>query len=110
MPPAPLAVIPTTDGPTKPPSDPIELINAIPDAAEVPVRNSFGSDQNGPKKPSIPIAASDQRVIESNGESVVPSEIKAMPPTNRGIAAWYRRSNLQSELRETRIIANKPAR
>ena len=101
---------PSAYGPTNPPKLPTEVINAIPEAAEIPARNSFGSDQKGPLKLEIPIATNDQSVIESKEELVVPSDIRAMPPTIKGIAAWYRRSSLRSELRETRIIAITAAR
>jgi len=51
----------------------------------------------------------DQSVIESKGAVVAPSNTRAMPPTMAGIAAWYRRSSLRSDLRDTPLIAVSPA-
>src|SRR5215510_12872487 len=110
MPPCPFAAAPTRYGPTNPPSEPIEVINAMPEAAAVPERKSLGSDQKGPWKPKYPIPANVQSMIDSNGDVVVPSRIRAVPPTSTETAAWYRRSILRSELREMRIITTNPAR
>src|ERR1700744_2014161 len=99
-----------TEGPTNPPKLPTELITAMPVAAENPARNRLGMEKNGPKKLEIPIATSDQSVITRGGERVALNIISAMPATMRGMAAWYLRSSLWSELRDTRIIATKPAR
>ncbi len=41
---------PTAYGPTNPPRMPTEVINAMPEAAENPVRNSLGNDHKGPSK------------------------------------------------------------
>jgi hypothetical protein len=41
---------PTANGQTNPPTLPIELINAIPHAAEKPVRNSLGIEKKGGMK------------------------------------------------------------
>src|SRR5579862_387297 len=99
-----------TDGPTYPPRLAMELIKAMPEAAENPATNLFGIEKNGPKKLYIPIATNDQSAIERRGERVKPSNKRATPPTMSGIAAWNRRSMLRSELRETRIIATNPAK
>jgi hypothetical protein len=48
--PDPLAIAPVIDGPMKSPRLPIELIKAIPEAAENPDRNLLGIEKNGPKK------------------------------------------------------------
>src|ERR1017187_3799900 len=96
--------------PTNPPKFPIEAIKAMPEAAENPVRNSLGSDQKGPKKLYVPIATNEKRTMDPKREFVAPSKNMAIPATSVGIAAWNRRSSLLSELRETRIIAIKPAR
>src|SRR6185437_557142 len=50
IPPDRFVSTPIVNGPTKPPRFPIELMNAIPAAADNPDRNSLGSDQNGPRK------------------------------------------------------------
>ena len=41
---------PMTDGPTNPPRLATELIKAMPDAAESPVKNRLGIEKNGTKK------------------------------------------------------------
>ena len=43
-------IAPIAKGPTNPPRLPIEVINAMPEAAEYPVRNSQGIVQKGPIK------------------------------------------------------------
>src|SRR5215471_5489971 len=58
----------------------------------------------------MPDAASDNRAMEKNGEFARPNKSKAIPPTNAGIAIWYRRSSLRSELPETNSIAARPTR
>ena len=42
-----LLIAPIAKGPTKPPRVPMELISAIPAAAENAVKNSLGNDQKG---------------------------------------------------------------
>src|SRR5262245_25283005 len=100
MPPCALAAIPTRNGPTKPPSEPMEVTSAIPDAAATPVRKSLGSDHNGALTATVPITANVQSVIENNEELVALNRIKAVPAAISGMAIWYRRSSLRSELRE----------
>ena len=46
----PVAMAPMTDGPTKPPRFPTELMKAMPAADENPARNLLGIEKNGPKK------------------------------------------------------------
>lgn len=41
---------------------------------------------------------------------MAPNSEKPIPATNAGIATWYRRSSMQSELRETKNIAASPIR
>ena len=41
---------PIANGPTNPPRLAMEVINAMPEAAEYPVRNSLGIVQKGPRK------------------------------------------------------------
>src|SRR5450755_3611713 len=99
-----------TDGPTKPPRFPTELIKAMPAAAENPERNLPGIEKNGPKKLQIPMATNDQSTMDSVWEFVPPSRTRAIPATASGIALWYLRSILRSELRDTRSIAANRAR
>src|SRR5215471_5194595 len=43
-------IAPIANGPANPPRLAMEVINAMPEAAEYPVRNSLGIVQKGPKK------------------------------------------------------------
>jgi hypothetical protein len=45
-----LLIAPIAEGPTKPLRLAMEVINAMPEAAEYPVRNSLGIVQKGPRK------------------------------------------------------------
>ncbi len=48
--------------------------------------------------------------MDSVWEFVSPSKTMAIPATAIGTALWYLRSNLRSELRDTRTIAANPAK
>src|SRR5580704_3450656 len=99
-------------GPASPLRFPKQLIKAIPAAAENPVRNSLGSAQKGPHRLKTLDATRHQSVTErkTDPDVVVPSSISEAAPIIKGIAAWYRRSNLRSELRPTKIIIGSPKR
>src|SRR5215813_5686806 len=56
-----LLITPRAYGPTKPPRLPIELIKAMPEAAEIPERNWLGTDQKGPRTLESPMTATDNR-------------------------------------------------
>ena len=56
------------------------------------------------------MATIDQSTMDSCWEFVSPSKTRAIPATAIGMALWYRRSELRSELRDTRTIAPNPAR
>jgi len=99
------ATKPIVKGPKKPPRFPTELMSAMPTAAEYPVRNSLGSAQKGLRQLKIPAANKHNRLTQKIGEGVVPNSKSAAVPTNAGIATWYRRSSLRSELRATASIA-----
>jgi hypothetical protein len=45
-----LLIAPIAEGPTNPPRFPIELIKAIPAAAENPAKNLLGNDKKGPNR------------------------------------------------------------
>ena len=79
----------------------------MPDAAEAPVRNSLGIDQNGPLALNPPATTNARRMIEIRGTLATPRSIKATAAMITGTAVWYFRSNLRSELRETMIIATE---
>src|SRR6516162_9497705 len=86
-----LLIAPADKGPTKPPRLPIELIRAIPAAAENPDKNSFGSDQKGPYKLKIPAPAKHSRKTEKKAELmavVVPSNSRKTAAIIAGMAAW----------------------
>jgi hypothetical protein len=99
------ATKPTVKGPTKPAKFPTELMSAMPPAAEYPVRNSLGSAQKGLEQLKIPTANKHNRLTQRAREGVVPNSNNATVATNAGIATWYRRSSLRSELRATATIA-----
>src|SRR5215472_11281517 len=63
-----LFITPRAHGPTKPPRFPIELIKAMPEAAEIPQRNWLGTDQNGPRVLESAITTTDKRATERDGE------------------------------------------
>ena len=58
----------------------------------------------------MPIATNDTSTMEKEAERAAPKVTKAIPPMIAGIAAWYFRSRLRSELLETKTIASNPAR
>lgn len=101
---------PTARGPTRPARFPTELISAMPPAAEYPDRNSLGSVQKGPRALQRPAATRHNRITEDKGEAVAPSSKSDAAPTNAGIAIWYRRSSIRSELWQTATIAASPTR
>jgi len=107
-----LLIAPIAKGPTRPPRFPKQLIRAIPIAAEEPARNSFGSDQKGPHKLKMPEATRHHRMTERkiDLDVVVPTRLNDAAEIINGMAAWYRRSDLRSELRPTRIITGSPTR
>src|SRR5215469_5935578 len=84
-----LLIAPIAKGPTKPPMFPIELIRAIPTAAEDPARKVQGRDQNGPMKLNMPIATRHHSMIKSHNEdaTIVPIRNRAMAATISGKAA-----------------------
>ncbi len=88
---------PTSEGPTKPPMLPIELISARPAAAAGPVRMVIGSAQLGPSADQMPIAAPDRSTRPSSGESTSAQPITARPPIAAGTATCQRRSPVLSE-------------
>src|ERR1700688_4899295 len=96
---------PTTEGPTKPPRFPTELIKAKPVATAEPERNSLGMAHKGARKPQRPISTKDKSATANKGERVVPKSARAKAAPSIGIAAWNFRSSLRSELREMRTIA-----
>ena len=57
---------PTAYGPANPPKLAIEVIRAMPDAAENPLRNSPGSAKKTGNILNVPKAAIDNRAIETN--------------------------------------------
>src|SRR5208282_2286289 len=109
IPPAKLCVacrtVPTTYGPAKPPRFPIELTSAIAPAAAVPLRNSGGIAQNGPKVPQIPAAAIESAPSDRTGDRVVAASIRPTAPTAAQNARCHRRSPLRSDARPTNTIA-----
>jgi len=68
----------------------MELMRAIPVAAENPVKNSFGSDQMGLHALSMHEASTHQRATVKNIEvpDIAASNVNEIPPTTKGIAAW----------------------
>jgi hypothetical protein len=60
---------PKAYGPTNPPRIPTDVIRAMPEAAENPVRNSLANDQKGPWKLQMPIATNDHSKNESQPKS-----------------------------------------
>jgi hypothetical protein len=68
----------------------MELMNAIPAAAENPVKNSPGSDQMGLHAHSIPDATRHQSVTHKKTEpvEVVLSNMNEIAPMINGMAAW----------------------
>ena len=67
----------------------MELIRAIPAAAENPVKNSLGSDQKGPQRQLMEDATTDQSVTVKKTELVVVlNRTSDMAPIIKGIAAW----------------------
>src|SRR5271170_4754595 len=109
IPPAKLCVacltIPTRYGPAKPPRFPIELTSAIEPAAAVPLRNSGGIAQNGPKVPQIPTAAIESAPNDSAGDRVIEASTSPAAPTAAQTARCHRRSPLRSDARPTKTIA-----
>src|SRR5882672_12663648 len=78
---------PMANGPTKPETLPMELIDAIPDAAAYPVKNSQGSTQKGAKKLYAPPAISESATMDPRGEVDMPRSSQPRPPATTGIAA-----------------------
>src|SRR6267154_1712071 len=78
---------PMANGPTNPETLPMELINAIPDAAAYPVKKSQGSAQKGAKKLYAPPAISESATMDTRGEVDMPSSSQPRPPATTGIAA-----------------------
>src|SRR5258706_548532 len=78
---------PMANGPTNPETLPMELINAIPEAAAYPVKKSQGIDQKGPKKLYAPPAISENATMDTRGEDEALSSSQPAPPATSGIAA-----------------------
>src|SRR5882672_10806890 len=78
---------PMANGPTKPETLPMELINAIPDAAAYPVKNSQGSAQKGAKKLYDPPAISESATMDTRGKVETPSSSQPRPTATTAIAA-----------------------
>src|ERR1700693_156796 len=74
---------PTTEGPTKPPRFPTELIKAKPAATAEPERNSLGMAQKGARKPQRPISTKDKSASANKGERVVPMSARAKTAATR---------------------------
>ena len=73
---------PTSDGPTKPPRLPMELIRAIPPAAPVPLRNEAVKAQKGPSAPQMPIAV---MAIQATSTLREPADAERIKPTDAKI-------------------------
>src|SRR5215472_16022139 len=80
-----LFITPRAYGPTKPPRFPIELIKAMPYAAEIPQRNWLGTDQKGPRVLESAMTTTDKRATERDGECVVTSASIAIPAIVAGM-------------------------
>jgi arabinofuranosyltransferase len=100
---------PTSDGPTKPPRFPIELISAMPPAAADPVRNAVGSVQNGPSAPQMPAAAMQNETSDSRGTVLYPLSSRPAAPASAGNVTCHRRSPVLSECAPTYTMTNAAA-
>src|SRR5208337_2649652 len=88
---------PTTDGPKNPPRLPMELIQASPVAAAVPVSSIGGIAQKGPLVPYNPIAAS---VMPTSDHTVPPNRPATTSPTAASTQpqnSVHRRSPVRSD-------------
>src|ERR1700761_5243498 len=89
---------PTAVGPKKPPRLPIELIQAMPDAAAVPVRIIEGNVQNGPLLPYRPIVAIDMPTKAHAVPIVLPAMTRPIAATTQAQNRFQRRSPMRSEI------------
>src|ERR1700722_12041543 len=101
-------MIPTYQGPKKPPRLPIELIQAMPAASPAPLRNIGGMAKNSPFEPEKPIAAIDIPTSAHQLPIVMPAiaspTVENTQPTNR----FQRRSFMRSEIRPHVTMAMAP--
>src|SRR5215213_10598426 len=95
-------------GPAKPDRLPIELIAAIPAAAEVPVRKALGIGQSSGGVADTPIWLRQSRPSTKNGEDTSPAP--ATPTAARTIAkhTCSLRFSVRSELRPNSTIPTAP--
>jgi hypothetical protein len=78
---------PTTAVPANPPRFPVALINAMPLAAENPVKNSLGNAQKGLRELQNPIARHDNSITVTAGEYIPVKARNANPPNSKENAA-----------------------
>src|SRR5207253_1343218 len=95
-------------GPKKPPRLPSELIQAIPEAAAVPVRNIVGIDQNGPLVPYNPAAAIDMPTTDHQLPIVRPAMISPTADSAQVQNSVHRRSPSRSDSQPQNTIATAP--
>src|SRR5262249_54669523 len=107
--PARSSIAPMIVGPRKPPTLAIVTTNAIPAAAEAPLRNRAGMDQNGPYAAQWPTGTSASDKIASTGLESRAQPKKPAPVMNNGTATCKGRSSVRSEcalLSNMHVIVN----